>query len=230
MREPIIEVEGLIKRYGQVQALAGVDFAVYPGRITVFMGENGAGKTTALKCILGFLRPDGGRVRIRAGQAGYIPEHPASFSWLTGREVLSLAGRAYGIGEKRLPGLVSSAAAKLSLDEGLLSRRVQTLSQGNQKKFSYLQNLIISPDLLIVDEPFSALDPVSIKGVRDLFLEIKDRGGTVFLSSHLLSEAEKIMDDVIIIKKGRVCFQSALEDSSESGRSDLESLFMFFAK
>ncbi len=230
MKEPIVEVKGLIKRYGRVEALAGADFAAFAGRITVFMGENGAGKTTALKCILGFLRPDRGLVRVRAKRAGYIPEHPVSFSWLTGREVLSLTARAYGIGEKSFPDLVSSGAAKLSFDEGLLSRRVQTYSQGSQKKFSYLQNLVISPELLIVDEPFSGLDPASIKGVRELFLEIKRGGGTVFLSSHLISEAEKIADDVIIIKKGRVCFQSALAEDKKAGVTDLESLFMSYAR
>jgi len=232
MSEHIIEVKGLSKRHGEVKAVAGADFTVSRGRITVFLGENGAGKTTALKCILGFLRPDAGRVVIRADRLGYVPEHPVQFPWLTGRDILSLTGRVYGLREDALPALVAAAAAKLGFDDTLLTRRAQTYSHGNQKKFSYLQNLIFSPDLLIVDEPFSALDPVSIKRVRELFLEIKEQGRTVFLSSHLLSEAEKIADDAIIIKRGRISFQAALGELKKNQvfpDPSLEALFLHFA-
>jgi len=233
MSEHVLQVEGLSKRYGAVEAVEGAGFTAGRGRITVFLGENGAGKTTTLKCILGFLRPDAGRIVIRARRLGYVPEHPVFFTWLTGRDILSLTGRVYGIREADLSGHVSAAAAKLGFDEGILTRRVQTYSHGNQKKFSYLQNLIFTPDLLIVDEPFSALDPVSIKRVRDIFLELKGQGRTAFLSSHLISEAEKIADDVVIIKKGRICFRAKLAAFRENHvlpDPSLEAIFLHFAR
>ncbi|MEW5902705.1 MAG: hypothetical protein AB1715_14665, partial [Acidobacteriota bacterium] len=106
--------------------------------------------------------------------------------------------------------MTSSLSQRLGFDPSLLERKVLTYSQGNQKKFSYLQSLLISPGLLVVDEPFSALDPFSIKKTRDLFLDLRAGGKTLLLSSHLISELEKICDEFIIIKKGRIVVQENL--------------------
>lgn len=206
MKEFIIEATGITKRYGDIQALAGVEIAVKTGRITLFLGENGAGKTTTLKCLLGFLRPDTGEISMPSGRIGYVPEQPVAFPWMTGWDIMKITCRYHAISPDEYFSLITSTANKIGFEEGLLSRRVQTYSQGNRKKFSYLQNLSFSPSLLIVDEPFSALDPTSIKKVREVFMEIKEWQGTVFMSSHMIAEAEKIVDDVVMIKKGRICF------------------------
>ncbi len=209
MSEVILRVGGLAKRFGQVQALSEVNFELKKGKLTVFLGENGAGKTTSLKIILGFLFPDAGLVKKfnENLRIGYVPEQPTVFPWLKGREILYLTGSLFGLTKEELNKRVTHMASLLSFDESQLDRRVRTYSHGNQKKMSYLQNLIIDPDLLIVDEPFTALDPVAIKQVRDLFFRLKEEGKTVFLSSHLISEAEKLADEVIIIKKGKTLLQ-----------------------
>lgn len=179
------------------------------GKLTVFLGENGAGKTTTLKIILGFLFPDAGSVKKFKENllSGYVPEQPTAFSWLKGREILYLTACLFGLAKEEFEKRLTQIASFLSFDISQLDRRVRTYSHGNQKKMSYLQSLIIDPDLLIVDEPFTALDPVAIKQVRDLLSRLKEEGKTILLSTHLISEAEKLVDEVIIIKKGRTVNQ-----------------------
>jgi ABC-2 type transport system ATP-binding protein len=210
MTEPILEIAGLSKSFGPIDALRDVDLIVDRGRITIFLGLNGAGKTTAIKCMLGFLIPDKGTISIRTQRIGYVPERPIAFPWLCGRDILRLTceAKSYPIEEFNLA--LKSALVRFGFDDFLLSRHIQTYSSGNQKKFSYLQNMIIPPDILIVDEPFSALDPISVKTIRDIFLEYKKSHRAILLSTHLLAEAEKIADDVIIIKRGHICFRADL--------------------
>ncbi len=209
MSQVILRAKGLAKRFGHVQALHQVDLELIRGKLTVFLGENGAGKTTTLKIILGFLFPDAGSVeKIQQDlRIGYVPEQPAFFPWLKGEEILELTAGLFGRGESELKKRRDDAAAFLSFDVSQLNRRVRTYSHGNQKKMAYLQSMLINPDLLIVDEPFTALDPVAIKQVRDLFIRLKEKGKTVFISSHLISEAEKLADQVIIIKQGKTLLQ-----------------------
>ncbi|MBE0461356.1 MAG: ABC transporter ATP-binding protein [Candidatus Aminicenantes bacterium] len=210
MTEKMLTATGLCKRYGRIIAVTDATFSVLKGGITTFLGENGAGKTTIIKIILGFLKSDSGRVQMRAARIGYVPEHPVFFGWLNGKDILSYTARAHGIGHSALRDLVETFSEKIAFDLELLSRNVRTYSLGNKKKFSFLQSLIIDPDFFIVDEPFNSLDPHSIKKVRDLFLEMKREGKTLFLSSHIISEVEKISDDFIIIKKGRILLQENL--------------------
>jgi len=205
MNEIILKVRGLAKRFGPIQALSQVDFELRQGKLAVFLGENGAGKTTTLKIILGFLFPDAGSVeKIQPDlRLGYVPEQPAFFPWLKGREILELTGTLFGLNRADLDKKIKEFSARLSFDPAQLERPARSYSHGNQKKMAYLQSLLLDPDLLIVDEPFTALDPVAIRQVRDLFLEYKKAGRTLFISSHLISEAEKLADEIIIIRKGK---------------------------
>ncbi|MCX7974101.1 MAG: ABC transporter ATP-binding protein [Candidatus Aminicenantes bacterium] len=209
MNKPILKASGLTKKFGEVQALKEVNLELKKGKVTVFLGENGAGKTTTLKIILGFLFPDTGKVeKIEAKlRLGYVPEQPVLFPWLKGREILALTGKIYGLRQVEIDKKISDLVSLLSFDPTQLERRVQTYSPGNQKKMAYLQNLLIDPELLIVDEPFSSLDPIAIKRIRDIFFNFKREGRTLFISSHLISEAEKLADEVIIIKKGKTLLQ-----------------------
>ena len=216
MSEYHLIVKELTKNYGKVEALKRADFSVKKGTITTFLGENGAGKTTAIKCTLGFLKRDSGTVELSAGRMGYVPEYPVFFSWLRGREILSYTLMVYGIQAEVREELVEEYSEKIGFDPQLLLRRVHTYSLGNRKKFSYLQTLLISPLFLIVDEPFYSLDPVSIKKIRELFLELKAKGVSLLLSSHLISEVEKITDDIIIIKRGSVIIQENLRRLTEN--------------
>lgn len=216
MSEFCLRADGLSKNYGKVEALKGADFYVRKGAITCFLGENGAGKTTAIKCVLGFLRCDSGRVEVERGKTGYVPEYPEYFNWLEGEEILLYTAKLFGIPEERLRREIDDMSERLAFDIEQLSRKVHTYSLGNRKKFSYLQSLVISPDFLVVDEPFYSLDPISIKKVRELFVFLKGRGASLFLSSHLIAEVEKIADEVIIIKKGTILIQENLQELREN--------------
>jgi ABC-type multidrug transport system ATPase subunit len=211
MSAPILlRAENLSKRFGRIDALKRAGFNVPANSITAFLGENGAGKTTAIKLILGFLEPDAGRLEVDSCRVAYVPERPAFMGWLLGKEVLALTARKYGLKADDLPPRIGTLSEVLSFDSALLGRRPQTYSLGNQKKFSYLQSLLIDPDLLVVDEPFSALDPLAIRRVRDGFREWRERGMTILLSSHLISELEKVCDEFVIIRRGTVVVQESL--------------------
>jgi ABC-2 type transport system ATP-binding protein len=216
MNDFILKVRDLSKTYGKVVALKKASFQLARNRITAFLGENGAGKTTTLKLILGFLRPDSGAVEIGEGRVGYVPEHPVFFNWLTGNDIIRSTAQMCGLEKHNLARKIDDLSGKIFFNRNLLKRKVQTYSLGNQKKFSYLQTLLVSPDLLIVDEPFTALDPPSIKSVRDLFSGLKREGKTIFLSSHLVSEVEKICDEFIIIKQGEIIIQDNLSQIQEN--------------
>ncbi len=229
----MIEAQRLSKRFGSVQALRDVSFKLRKGTITAMLGENGAGKTTTLKIILGFLRPDSGTVIIAPGRVGYVPDRPSYFPWLDGRTILGLnAGNAAGNGGGSGAHILA-VARDLLFDPALLRRRPGTYSAGNAKKFAYLQNLVAVPDLLVVDEPFSALDPPSIKSVRDVFLELRGAGKTVLLSSHMLAEMERIADGFIVLRRGTAIAHAGLREwrvlrSARPG-PDLESVFLRLA-
>jgi ABC-2 type transport system ATP-binding protein len=233
----MIEAHKLAKRFGRIEALRDVSFKTKKGTITAMLGENGAGKTTTLKIVLGFLRADSGTVAIAPGRVGYIPDRPAFFAWLDGWTILGLArtrARAASPGNGRDFGAsVLAVARSLLFDPALLRRRPASYSAGNAKKFAYLQNLILAPDLLIADEPFSALDPPGIKCVRDIFCGLREAGRTVLLSSHMLAEMERIADGFIVLRRGETIVHAGLREwrllrSARTG-PDLESVFLRLA-
>jgi ABC-type multidrug transport system ATPase subunit len=233
----MIEAHKLAKRFGRVEAVRDVSFKTRKGTITAMLGENGAGKTTTLKIVLGFLRPDAGAVSIAPGRVGYIPDRPAFFPWLDGWAILGLTGarrKDHAPGNGRDFGAsVLAAARSLLFDPALLRRRPAQYSAGNAKKFAYLQNLVFAPDLLVADEPFSALDPPSIKCVRELFCGLRDSGKTLLLSSHMLAEMERIADAFVVLRHGQTIAHAGLREwrlmrSARTG-PDLESVFLRLA-
>ena len=234
----MIEVHKVAKRFGQVEALREVSFKTRKGTITAMLGENGAGKTTTLRTVLGFLRPDAGTVTVAPGRVGYVPDRPAFFPWLDGWAILGLAsgrgggGGAPGNGRAFAPSVLA-AARSLLFDPALLRRRPAAYSAGNAKKFAYLQNLVLRPDLLVADEPFSALDPPSIKCVRESFCEMREAGKTVLLSSHMLAEMERIADGFVVLRRGSTIAHAGLREwrllRSSRPAPDLESVFLRLA-
>jgi ABC-2 type transport system ATP-binding protein len=231
----MIEVHKLAKSFGRVEALSDVSFKTRKGTITAMLGENGAGKTTTLRIALGFLRPDAGSVAVAPGTIGYVPDRPVFFPWLDGWTILGL-GRVKRRGNGRdgngrdFGASVLATARPLLFDPSLLRRRPATYSAGNAKKFAYLQSLVLGPDLLVCDEPFSALDPPSIKAVRDLVCGLRDAGKTVLLSSHMLAEMERIADGFVVLRRGQTIAHAGLREwrlmrSARPG-PDLESVFL----
>jgi ABC-2 type transport system ATP-binding protein len=217
---PAIHTIELSKRYRNTVALAGLSMTVARGEVFGFLGPNGAGKTTAVKLLLGLARPTGGEAMVLGApagdlqtrrQIGYLPELFRFQSWLTAREVLVLHCRLM-----RMPRAGWAAAADDALRlVGLSGRgddRVGTFSKGMQQRLGLGVALLGQPALVVLDEPTSALDPVGRHQVRVIIRELRDRGTTVFLNTHLLEEAEHVCDRVTIISKGRSLATGTLED------------------
>ena len=218
--DPAIDIRGLRKEYGRKIALHGLDLVVQPGEVFGFLGPNGAGKTTTIKILLGLVAPTSGEARIfgkPAGQAearervGYLPENFRFHDWLTGSALLDFHARLAGLGveerRKRIPRVLALV--------GLGSRggdRIRSYSKGMTQRIGLAQAIIHEPQLLLLDEPTSALDPVGRREVRDLIRTLRERGMTIFLNSHLLSEVEMVCDRVAIVDRGRVVRSGQLVD------------------
>src|SRR6185503_19153971 len=216
---PAIEVTDLRKRYGPVDALAGLTMSVGRGEVFGFLGPNGAGKTTTVKLLLGLARPTSGTGKVLGApmgdlatrrKIGYLPELFRYQPWLKAREVLTLHGELMG-----LPRARRRAAAQEALDiVGLADRAgdlVGKFSKGMQQRLGLGAALLGEPALVVLDEPTSALDPVGRVDVRGIVRSAAGRGAAVFLNSHLLSEVEQVCDQVAIIDHGRVVASGELD-------------------
>jgi ABC-2 type transport system ATP-binding protein len=217
---PAIEVTDLRKRYGQVEALAGLTMTVGQGEVFGFLGPNGAGKTTTVKLLLGLARPTSGTGKVLSAplgdlvarrKVGYLPELFRYQPWLKAREVLALHGDLMGMPRHRRG---TTAEEALSI-VGLADRagdQVGKFSKGMQQRLGLGVALLGEPALIVLDEPTSALDPVGRVDVRGIIRAAADRGAAVFLNSHLLSEVEVVCDRVAIIDHGRVVASGELDD------------------
>ncbi len=193
----MIEVEELTKRYGRRTVVDELSFTVRPGRVTGFLGPNGAGKTQTIKMILGLVHPTGGRVRVD-GIAGAVLDGGAFHRGRTARAALRIYAR--------LAGAPPSSADELLERVGLTdaaTRRVGTFSLGMRQRLALAQGLIADPAVLIADEPANGLDPAGIVWLRELLRGLAAEGRTVLVSSHLLAEAERLVDESIVIVDGR---------------------------
>ncbi len=215
--KPVIEAEALGKRFGRVTALDGVDLSVAAGTVFGLIGPNGAGKTTLMRILLDVVRPSSGTVTVlgntpRAGGAelrrrvGYLPGELRLESRVTGMTLLSYYAEISG---GVAPTSISRLAERLGLD---LSRQVRTLSKGNKQKLGLIQAFMHHPPLLVLDEPTGGLDPLVQQVFLELVREARDRGQTVFLSSHVLSEIQQAADAVAILRAGRVVSVSSVDD------------------
>ena len=207
-----IETNNLSKNYGNVRALHKVNLRVKYGEIYGFLGLNGAGKTTAIRTMLGMIRPSEGNVRVLdqvIGQGGggpwakvgHLVESPAAYPELTVKENLDMARRLHGIQD---PHAVDEVIEKLSL-ASYADRKAGTLSSGNFQRLGLARALLHKPELLILDEPANALDPAGIVEIRNLLLSLaREHGTTVFMSSHILAEVDLLADRIGIIHKGEM--------------------------
>jgi ABC-2 type transport system ATP-binding protein len=205
-----LAVSGLVKRYGNVGALVGVDLTVERGELVGLLGPNGAGKSTLVKIACGLVRPSGGRAEVCGARAGtrdaraalgYLAEFFRFPGWTSADELLEL--------HQRLTGSDGGEYERGELLElvGLVDarrRRVEEMSKGMQQRLGIAQALVGKPQLLLLDEPTSALDPVGRRTVRALLEELQQRGVSVLLNSHLLSEVELVCDRVAILLAGKV--------------------------
>jgi ABC-2 type transport system ATP-binding protein len=224
---PAIHTLDLAKIYGRTTALAGLTMSVPRGEVFGFLGPNGAGKTTAVKLLVGLTRPTSGEAwvlgerigdRLTRRRIGYLPELFRYQDWLSAREVLALHCELAAIPGPRRAGEIDAALEIVGLAERGRDR-VGTFSKGMQQRLGLGAALLGQPDLILLDEPTSALDPVGRHDVREIIRDIKRRGSTVFLNSHLLTEVEQVCDRVAVIDKGRVIAMGTMDELRGGDRS-----------
>ena len=218
MAELALEAQALRKDYGPKTAVRDLTLSVPRGEVFGFLGPNGAGKTTSIKMLLGLVHPTsgGGRLlgapigqtRARA-RVGYLPEHFAFHEWLQGRELLRFHGRLLGLGGSSLEQAVEGLLRRVELREAG-DQCLREYSKGMRQRIGLAQALLGEPELVFLDEPTSGLDPLGRLLVRDVIRDLKARGTTVFLNSHLLSEVEVTCDRVAFVKHGRVVREMTL--------------------
>lgn len=204
----------------KVQAVRDVSLTLKRGESLGYLGPNGSGKTTSIKCILSLIQPTAGKIRLfgadpsNAGaraRVGYLPEAPYFYDYLTPREVLDYVGKLYGLDaatrKKRTPMLLDRLGLSHAMD-----RELRGFSKGMLQRVGIAQSLLSDPDLLIYDEPLSGLDPIGRKEVRELMAELRREGKSLFFSSHVLTDIETLCDAVCILDRGAVVAQGRLSD------------------
>jgi ABC-2 type transport system ATP-binding protein len=229
-----LQTEGLVKRFGARQALAGVDLRVAPGTATGLVGANGAGKTTLLKCTLDLCAPDAGRVAIfgvdsrqaaARARLAYLPERFVPPHYLLGREfldmTLSLSGARFD------PARAEALASELELDPLALARPVRQLSKGMTQKLGLAACFLQERDLYVLDEPMSGLDPAGRLAVKAVLARLHRDGRALLFTSHVLSDVEEICSSVAVLDRGALRFQGApAELCGRFGEDNLERAFL----
>ena len=227
MTDHVIEITGLVKKFGSFKALDGLDLQVGPGEVHGFLGPNGAGKSTTIRVLLGLLRKDGGEVRLLGGdpwreaaalhrRLAYVPGDVNLWPNLTGGEVIDLLARLRGgIDEARRTELIDA----FELDP---TKKGRAYSKGNRQKVALVAALSSDVDLLVLDEPTSGLDPLMESVFQSYVEAFRDRGHAVLLSSHILAEVERLGDRVSIIRSGRVVESGTLADLRHLTRTSVD--------
>jgi ABC-2 type transport system ATP-binding protein len=207
----MLEISGLTKRFADVLALDGVSFNIKKGEVFGFLGANGAGKTTTMRIVLGLLRADAGTVVWEGKPAGewprltwgYMPEDRGLYLRMPVAEQLAFFASLYGVPRRKATTDAMTWLARFRISD-YADRKAETLSKGNQQKVQYIATVLHDPDVLLMDEPFSGLDPVNASLLKSAFLEMRNQGKTIIFSTHQLDQAEELCDSVAIIDRGRI--------------------------
>jgi ABC-2 type transport system ATP-binding protein len=225
MSGEIVSVEGLAKTFRlgffrrRVEAVRDVGFDVHEGEIFGLLGPNGAGKTTTLKIMMSLIRPSRGRVRIFGmdvpdrriyRRLGFLPENPYFYDYLSPLEFLTFSGSLFGIPRRERRERAARLLARVGLSEARMPLR--KFSKGMLQRLGVAQALVNEPELLVLDEPMSGLDPIGRREVRELILELRGSGTTILFSSHILSDVEMICDRVAIVNRGVVTSVGSLSE------------------
>ena len=233
-----IEIAGLCKQFSgkrmtKVHALKGLDLTIAVGEVFGFLGPNGAGKSTTIKLLMGLLRPTSGSAQIMGMDAsraesrrhvGYLPENPAFYDYLSAEEYIAFVGSQFNMDFALLRRRSEEVLKRLDLWEAR-KRPMRGYSKGMVQRVGLAQALVHDPDIFILDEPMSGLDPIGRKMVGDIILELKGEGKTVFFSSHILSDIERFCDRIGIIVGGRLRRTSSVADVLKEGDT-LEDVFL----
>jgi ABC-2 type transport system ATP-binding protein len=226
MSEPVLEVGDLHKTFfigfmrKRVEAVRGISFEVKRGEIFGFVGPNGAGKTTSIKMMLQLIFPTRGHVKLFGKSSfdpaarrrlGYLPENPYIYSYLRPLEFLDLCGQLTGLDKRARRQRAEELVHRLGIAHAL-DRPIGRFSKGMTQRLGFCQALLHEPELLILDEPFSGLDPIGRKDMRDLLIEQKAAGRTMLLTTHVLSDIELLSERVAIVRQGRIAAYGALDE------------------
>ena len=225
----ILEIKGLSKhfrsywKFSRIRAVEDLSLSVGKGDVFGFLGRNGAGKTTTIKCILGLIHKNSGQILLNGsplkdpGQRalmGYLPEQPYFYEHLSVQETLEFFAGLFAYSPQESKRRVSEALVRTGL-ESRKGQRIRGLSKGLQQRLAVAQAILNSPQLLILDEPFSGLDPVGRKEMRDLFTDLNQAGTTLFLSSHILADIEGLCDRICILRQGQLAANYSKDQLSQ---------------
>lgn len=239
MSQSVIEVSDLVVEYGKgakkTRAVNGLSFSVKAGECVGFIGANGAGKSSTMKAMMGFLFPVSGKTKVfglppglaeSRQRIGYLPEVALYYPFMKARELLELYGGLQGIPAGEIKSRIEKALARVGLD-GRGETLLKNYSKGMQQRLGIAQAIIADPELMIFDEMSSGLDPIGRHDLRNVLLELKRAGRTLFFSSHELSEVEALCDRVVIIHRGKLVRDATLADlKRDSGSQSLEEFYM----
>ncbi len=214
-----LELNGICKTFGQLRAVDNLKALIPAGSIYGFLGPNGAGKTTTLRMIMNIIRPDAGSISVLGSRLtekvkshiGYMPEERGLYRKMTVRGILAFFGALKGLSSRQLSEAVNAWLERIELSDRA-NKKVEDLSRGMHQKLQFAATVINEPDLLILDEPFSGLDPLNLDLLKDIILEMKGKGKTVIFSTHDMHGAETLCDYILLINKGKIVLDGKLND------------------
>lgn len=230
----VITIDHVSKSYGECKAVSDLSLSLNTGEILGFLGTNGAGKTTTIKMLLGFFPPDAGRISVfgqdpsdsqTRQRVGFMPETAYYYPYLNIYELLSFYGGLCGMPSALIRQRTEELIVRTGL-ENAGNRLLKTYSKGMLQRAGIAQAILHDPDLLILDEPFTGLDPLARIHLRDLILELKSKGKTILFSSHELSEAELMCDRIAIMKAGALVLDKPMTEVAGDGNTNLERIFL----
>ena len=234
MEEKVFELDGVSRSFGSLRAVDNLTLSLGKGEVTGFLGTNGAGKTTTIKMLIGLIRTTAGAVRLfgedpaeasARARIGYMPEMAYYYPYLNVRELLNFYGGLCGMDKRTVKARTDELLEEVELVE-VARRPLKTYSKGMLQRAGIAQALLNDPDLLILDEPFTGLDPLARIHFRKLLMKLRDKGKSIFFSSHELGETELLCDNVAIMKNGRCIYHGPVDRLAGDGGGNLERLFL----
>jgi len=217
----MLTVNNLVKSYGKLQVLKGISFKINPGKIYGFLGENGAGKSTTMNIIAGLINFDSGEVSINGEgfkknkrellrKIGYLPQTPVFYGYMNGYEYLSFIGSISGMPKDKIKKRINELLQLVGLEEAA-NRKIGGYSGGMKQRFGLAVAMFNNPEILILDEPTASLDPEGRREILELIKHLRDEGVTVFFSTHILNDIERVCDEVSILHEGKIILSQQLD-------------------
>ena len=226
----LIQLENVHKHFGDFTAVADISFSIEKGCIYGLLGPNGAGKTTTLRMIMDIIAPDSGKITFSENRQiknfldriGYLPEERGLYRKMKVQDVVVFIAELKGMRKREAIGEVEKWLEKMQLSEWA-NKRVNELSKGMAQKIQFITTVLHKPELIILDEPFSGLDPINMTLLKDLMLELRDNGATIIFSTHVMEQVEKLCDRICLIHQGEILLEGELRTIKQSfGKSSVE--------